>query len=115
MNRQEYTQLTAAGIADLVRRLEISPVEITRAALDAVTATEPAINAWAELLADQALSHARVLESEAIAGNFRGPLHGVPVGVKDLFLTAGVPTRRGCRLYADSVPNETSPAVERIV
>ena len=115
MNRQEYTQLTAASIADLVRRLEISPVEITRAALDAVAATEPAVNAWAELLGDQALSHARVLEAEANAGSFRGPLHGVPVGVKDLFLTAGVPTRRGCRLYAESVPNETSPAVERIV
>lgn len=115
MNRQQYAQLSASEIADLVRKREVSPVEVTQAALDAVHATEPVINAWAEVLADQALAHARVLQAEAVAGQFRGPLHGVPIGVKDLFLTAGVPTRRGCKLYADSVPNETSPAPERML
>lgn len=115
MRRQEYAALTAAEMAWLVRQGEVSPVALTEAALQAIEATEPALNAWSEVLADAARAQARRLEQEAGRGQWRGPLHGVPVGIKDLFLTAGIATRKGSRLLADWVPEETAPAVQRLL
>ena len=115
MNAKEYAALTAVEMAGLVRAREVSPVELVQAALAAIGATDPRLNAWCEVLADAALGEAARLEAEAQRGGSRGPLHGVPIGVKDLFLTAGVRTRRGSRLYADFVPQESSPAVERML
>ncbi|MEN9417212.1 MAG: hypothetical protein RI988_832 [Pseudomonadota bacterium] len=97
-----------------VRRRTLSPVELVRAALEGIERTEPHLNAWCEVLADQALAQAAEREAEALRGEFRGTWHGVPIGVKDLFLTAGVPTRRGSRLHAQAVPTEDSPVVERM-
>ena len=102
-------------MARAVRERSVSPVELVRAALEAIERTEPRLNAWCELLADQALAQAAEREAEALRGEFRGTWHGVPIGVKDLFLTAGVATRRGSRLYAQSVPTEDSPVVERML
>ncbi len=93
MKRETYAVLTAAEMAYLVRRGETSPTALTQAALEAIAATEPAINAWSEVLAEAALAHARQLEREAQCGQWRGPLHGVHVGIKDLFLTSGTATR----------------------
>jgi aspartyl-tRNA(Asn)/glutamyl-tRNA(Gln) amidotransferase subunit A len=115
MKRRDYAVLTASDMARLVRHGEVSPVALTQAALEAIAATEPAINAWGEVLADASLAHARQLEQEALRGHWRGPLHGVPVGIKDLFLTAGIATRKGSRLLADWVPAETAPAVQRLL
>ncbi len=115
MHRRDYTRLTALEAAARVRDRSVSPVELVDAAIDAIDATDPRINAWCEVLRDDARAHAKVLEQEAAQGLLRGPLHGVPIGVKDLFLTQGVRTRRGSRLYENSVPNENSPAVERML
>lgn len=115
MKIDEYVQLSARDMARLVRTGAVSPVELTSAALGAVQQTETRLNAWAEVLTESALAQALVLEQEASKGNFRSPLHGVPIGVKDLFLTAGVPTRRGCKLYAHSIPTENSPVVQRML
>jgi aspartyl-tRNA(Asn)/glutamyl-tRNA(Gln) amidotransferase subunit A len=98
-----------------VRQRTLSPVELARAALEGIERTEPHLNAWCEVLADHALAQAAEREAEALRGEFRGTWHGVPIGVKDLFLTAGVPTRRGSRLYAQAVPTEDSPVVERML
>lgn len=98
-----------------VRQRTLSPVELARAALEGIERTEPHLNAWCEVLADHALAQATEREAEALRGEFRGTWHGVPIGVKDLFLTAGVPTRRGSRLYARAVPTEDSPVVERML
>ena len=115
MNLREYAGLSAVEMARRVRERTVSPVELVRAALDAIDATDARINAWCEVLSVPALARAAQLEAEAQRGELRGPLHGVPIGVKDLFLTAGIRTRRGSRLYADSVPTENSPAVERML
>ena len=115
MQLHEYAAMTARGAAARVRDRSVSPVELVGAAFEAIEATDGRINAWCELVRDQALQQARQLESEAALGNWRGPLHGVPFGAKDLFLTKGVRTRRGSRLYEHSIPGETSPAVERMV
>ena len=115
MTHGEYASLTAIAMARLVRERAVSPVELVRASLDAIEATDSRINAWCEVLAESALDRAAQLEAEARRGDLRGPLHGVPVGVKDLFLTAGVRTRRGSPLYADAVPAENAPAVQRML
>lgn len=115
MDLKLYSQLTAVEMAALVRAVEVSPVELTRAALAAIAATEPAINAWSEVFADAAMKRAAILEAEAREGKVRGPLHGVPVGIKDLFLVEGTCTRRGSHLYADAMADETGPAVERLL
>lgn len=115
MELREYTALTAVEMADLVRRRTVSPVELTQAALDAIEETEPRVNAYGAVFAADALALAEVLETEARAGKFRGVFHGVPIGIKDLFLTKGLRTQRGSRIYADSVPTETAPAVERML
>lgn len=115
MNRRDYAALTAGEMARQVRDGEVSPVALTQAALEAIAATEPAIHAWSEVLAESALARACELEREALRGQWRGPLHGVPVGIKDLFLTAGIATRKGSRLLADWVPSETAPAVQRLL
>src|SRR5690606_35905867 len=75
--------------------------------------TEPRINAYGEVFADAALARAAELDAEARAGRFRGPLHGVPIGVKDLFQVDGTLTRRGSRLYADARAASTAPILER--
>ncbi len=96
MQLHEYAAMTARGAAARVRDRSVSPVELVGAAFEAIEATDGRINAWCELVRDQALQQARQLESEAALGNWRGPLHGVPFGAKDLFLTKGVRTRRVC-------------------
>lgn len=115
MNSKEYSSLPAVAMAQLVRDREISPVELVHAALAAIDATDARVNAWCDVLADLALGQAAQLEAEAQHGDLRGPLHGVPFGVKDLYLTAGIRTRRGSHLYADSIPTENSPAVQRML
>lgn len=105
----------AREMAHAVRSLNLSPVELVRASLEAISKVDPQLNAWCEVLAERALEQAAEREREALQGRWRGAWHGVPIGVKDLFLTAGVPTRRGSVLYRDAVPTEDSPVVQRMV
>jgi len=114
MQAHEYRELTAVKMAELVRTGEVSPVEIVQAALDSIAATDGAINAWCDVLESHAMERATELESQAARGEVCGPLHGVPIGVKDLFLTAGFRTRKGSLLHTDSVATETAPAVQRL-
>lgn len=106
-------KLSATEMAEMVRRGETTATELVGRALEAIAATEPRINAYSEVFADAALARAAELDAEARSGRFRGPLHGVPIGVKDLFSVKGIHTRRGSRLYADTRASETSPIVER--
>ena len=116
MNADDYAGLSAVDMARQVRERQTSPVDLVRAALAAITVTDPQINAWCDVYADQALAEAEVLEAEASRGKLRGPLHGVPIGVKDLFLAKGLRTRRGSRLYENApLSSETSPAVQRML
>ncbi len=105
--------LSASEMAALVRGRQVSPVDLVEASLAAIERLDPTLSAFCLVTADEARRTARDLEREASAGRLRGPLHGVPIGVKDLFLTAGVRTGRGSRAYRDFVPQESSPAVER--
>src|SRR5437016_3437626 len=87
--------LTVKQAGRLFRAGKLSPVELTQAVLDRITATEPVIHAYVQILAEEVLAEARHAEAELRAGRDRGPLHGIPVGVKDIFDLAGLPTKCG--------------------
>jgi aspartyl-tRNA(Asn)/glutamyl-tRNA(Gln) amidotransferase subunit A len=104
---------TAAGAAAAIAAGQLSPVELTEALLARIAVTEPVLNAYVTVTAEAALAQARVLADELAAGSPRGPLHGVPVGVKDLVDTAGVRTTYGSPRFAGHVPTDDAAAVAR--
>lgn len=81
--------------AELVRTRDVSPVELTQSCLDRIAESEPRLNAFVAVTGQSALAEARVAEREISQGAYRGPLHGIPVSLKDLFDVAGVPTTAG--------------------
>lgn len=102
---------SAAGAAAAIAAGELSPVELTERLLRRVEETEPAVHAYVTVTGEAALAQAAVLADELAAGTSRGPLHGVPVGIKDLIDTAGVRTTYGSPRFADHVPAEDATAV----
>jgi aspartyl-tRNA(Asn)/glutamyl-tRNA(Gln) amidotransferase subunit A len=105
--------LSLAGLAARLARREVSPVEVTRAVLDRIGAHDGDLHAFITLTPEAALEAARTAEREIGAGDVRSPLHGVPLGVKDLFSTAGVPTTCGSAILRHWVPAEDAVAVAR--
>jgi len=87
--------LTAAGLGPLIRRREISPVELTLGYLERIERTRTRFNAWAHVLAEEAIVEARAAEAEIARGRYRGPLHGIPYGAKDLLAVRGATTTWG--------------------
>ena len=108
------TEMSIAQAAELLRRKQISPVELTKACLARIEQLNPTINAFITVMHDSALTQARKAEDEIQAGNWRGPLHGIPIGLKDLIDTAGVKTTCGSALFRDRVPTEDAEVVRRL-
>jgi aspartyl-tRNA(Asn)/glutamyl-tRNA(Gln) amidotransferase subunit A len=108
------TLLSVADVAPLLQSGELSPVELTEAYLTRVEDVDPGLNTYVVVLADSARGQARQAQEEIRAGRWRGPLHGVPLGVKDLYDLAGVPTTAGSPLLADNVPSADSTVVARL-
>src|SRR5277367_3185434 len=90
---------TITELAPRLRRREVSPVEITRACLDRIAKLNPALNAFITVTAESALAGARAAETEILRGEWRGPLHGIPVSLKDLVDTEGVRTTAASALH----------------
>jgi aspartyl-tRNA(Asn)/glutamyl-tRNA(Gln) amidotransferase subunit A len=110
-------ELAFAAIAELAPRLaakELSPVELTEAVLARIDRLEPQIKAFITVTPDAARHAARAAEAAIMAGHHLGPLHGIPVGIKDLYATRGVATTYGSPLFADWVPDFDAAAVERL-
>ena len=114
MADQPLTRMTVAELGRLLRDAQVSPVEVTEAFLERIDALEPKLNAFITVMRDQALTAARDAEAEIAAGRYRGPLHGIPVGLKDLFWTRGVRTTSGSVVTADFVPDEDATVVSRL-
>lgn len=110
----EIAMLSLADASDLVRRKKISSVDLTRACLGRVERLNPRLNAFITVTAEQALSDARAAERDIANGRWRGPLHGIPVALKDLFDTAGVRTTAASEVFADRVPTEDAEVVRRL-
>lgn len=107
-------ELTLAQVAAKIRAKEVSPVELTEALLARVEQVEPTISAFATLTPDRALEAARIAADEINKGTYRGPLHGVPIGLKDLYEVAGVPNTASSKVRADYVPDEDGAVTEML-
>jgi aspartyl-tRNA(Asn)/glutamyl-tRNA(Gln) amidotransferase subunit A len=101
-------------LAPLLQRREISPLEITRIFLERIEKLDSALNAFITVTAESALAEARRAEAEIGRGEWRGPLHGVPVAIKDLINTAGIRTTAASALHADHIPTEDAEVVRRL-
>jgi len=110
----EVTQLSLKDAAVLVRHKAVSPLELTQACLARIERLNPALNAFITVTGEQALREARDAEAEIQKGKWRGPLHGVPVALKDLFDTAGVRTTAGSGVFKDRVPEQDAEVVRRL-
>ena len=106
--------LSISEAAELLRQKKISPVELTKACLDRIESLNPVLNAFITVTDEAAMAQARVAEDEMQRGHWRGPLHGIPIGLKDLIDTAGVLTTCGSELFADRVPTEDAEVVRRL-
>jgi aspartyl-tRNA(Asn)/glutamyl-tRNA(Gln) amidotransferase subunit A len=105
---------TILELAPRLRRKEVSPLELTRGCLERIEKLNPALNAFITATAESALAEARAAEQEIARGEWRGPLHGIPVALKDLIDTAGVRTTAASALCKDRVPTEDAEVVRRL-
>ena len=106
--------MSIAALAGRIRAKQVSPVEVTEAHLERIEAVEPMVNAFITRLDDQARAAARQAEREIVAGSYRGALHGVPMGLKDLYWTRGIRTTSGSTIDADFVPSQDSAVAEKL-
>lgn len=111
---RDLATLTLKQASDLLRRRDVSPVELTEACLARIERHEPAINAFITVTREQALAAARELEGEIRRGRRRGPLHGIPIALKDNIDTAGVLTTAASGVFKDRVPAADADVVGRL-
>jgi aspartyl-tRNA(Asn)/glutamyl-tRNA(Gln) amidotransferase subunit A len=114
MATPDLVWLPAQEVAGLIRAKKVSPVEVVDAVLARIERLNPALNCFATVTAEEARDAAIAAEVAVMTGETLGPLHGVPVSIKDLLFTRRVLTTGGSRLFADHVPEEDAVAVERL-
>ena len=114
----ELCSLTIREAGQLLKRRELSPVELTRAFLDRIEALDGKLQAYITVLPQRAMATARAAEAEMLRGDYRGPLHGIPIALKDLYDTKGIRTtvagaRRPRMSISTPVPGSNASAGER--
>src|SRR5258705_10206011 len=110
----ELYELTLIEVAEKIRTKEVSPVEVTQSSLTRLEEVEPSLTAFVTTTPELALEQAKAAEKEIGDGRYRGPLHGIPLGVKDLYDTAGVKTTASSAQRAENVPDVDSASVARL-
>ena len=110
----EPARLSLKEASELVRKRAISPVDLTNLCLERIRRFDPSLNSFITVTADQALTTAREMEAEQRRGKWRGPLHGMPIALKDNIDTAGVRTTAASELFKDRVPSEDAEVVRRL-
>ena len=110
----DLTLLTIAEAAERIRRREVSPVELTDAYLARIERLNLSINAYVTVTAGRARAEAAAAEKAIAGGEYRGPLHGIPIGLKDLYDTAGIETAGGSKILRGRVPERDSTAARRL-
>ncbi|MCI0845261.1 MAG: Asp-tRNA(Asn)/Glu-tRNA(Gln) amidotransferase GatCAB subunit A, partial [Chloroflexi bacterium] len=114
MDKKELPFLTASQLSRLIETKEVSPVEATEAYLDRIQEIDPKLNSYITVTGEQALESARQAEQEIATGRYRGPLHGVPMAVKDQFNTAGILTTGGSSILKDNIPDEDATVITNL-
>ncbi|MGH9637845.1 MAG: amidase, partial [Candidatus Angelobacter sp.] len=110
----DATWLSLNEASRLIRDKKISPVELTQGCLQRIEQLNPKLNAFITVTAESALAQAREAETAIQGGHWRGPLHGVPIALKDLFDTAGVRTTAASELFKDRIPAQDGEIVRRL-
>jgi len=110
----DWHYATLIEAADAIRSRKISPVELTNALLDRIARLDPSLHSYATVTPEVASAQARRAEGEIAAGSYRGPLHDIPVAVKDICNTAGVVTAAGMAIHTSHVPDFDATVVKRL-
>jgi len=113
--QDNLTGLTLAEVSAMIHAGKVTSTQLTRACLDRIAIYGPKLNCFITVMADKALAQAAVLDAEQKAGKFRGPLHGIPIALKDNIDTAGTLTTAASGVFRDRVPAEDAPVVTRLV
>jgi aspartyl-tRNA(Asn)/glutamyl-tRNA(Gln) amidotransferase subunit A len=111
---QDLAELTLKRASELLRSKTVSPVELTEACLKRIERHNPALNAFITIASEQARAQAKTIQAEQQAGKWRGPLHGIPIAIKDNIDTAGVRTTAASEQFRDRVPTEDADVVRRL-
>lgn len=109
-----YRYLSITEVSELIRQKKVTPVELVTGCLERIEQLHPKQNAFITVTADQALKEAKIAEREIQNGKWKGPLHGIPVGVKDLFDTAGIRTTAAFAAFKDRVPAKDAEVVTKL-
>jgi aspartyl-tRNA(Asn)/glutamyl-tRNA(Gln) amidotransferase subunit A len=108
MGNSDLCYKTAHGLSKLIRAKEVSPVEVFQAYLDRINDTDATLNSFISYPGEEALQSAQLAEREILAGHYRGPLHGIPVGLKDIFYVKDVKNTAGSKIFDGFVPSYDS-------
>ena len=114
MNGKELYYLSAGELGRLIQKREVSPVEVIEAHIARIEALEPRLNSFITFLPEKAREEARIAEKEIAAGRYRGPLHGIPLGLKDLYYVKGIPNTAGAKIFKDFVPDFDSTVTRKL-
>jgi len=114
MTNEDLCFTPATRLVSMIRRRQVSPLEVTRAVLDRIERVNPVLNAYCTVAAEQALAAARKATRATTGRGPVGPLHGVPVSIKDLTPTKGILTTWGSKIFEDHVPDADAVVVERL-
>ena len=106
--------MTIAEASGLIKSGKLSPVELTKAFLSRIETLDSQLDSYLMVLGEQALADAKTAETEIAAGNWKGPLHGIPIGLKDIYNTAGIRTTGHSALFKDHIPTEDAVTVARL-
>ncbi|WP_342512086.1 amidase [Sporosarcina sp. FSL K6-1522] len=111
---EQLHEKTISELAPLIKEKQISPKEVTVAVLDQIEKLDSTLNAFIDVTAKKALQQAEKAENEIMAGNYRGPLHGVPMAIKDNIYLADEVTTMGSKIHQDFIPKENATVIEKL-
>ncbi|MRX73951.1 Asp-tRNA(Asn)/Glu-tRNA(Gln) amidotransferase subunit GatA [Bacillus lacus] len=111
----DTSYLTASQLAPLLKSKQLSPVELMRDVLKRIKEADSTVNAYITILGEHALAEAKHTENQIQKGYYKGPLHGIPLGVKDNYYTKGIPTTAGSKILKDFVPTYNATSVDKLL
>lgn len=115
MSQTDLTRLSIEELSPLLAKRSVSPVELVEATLQNSKKLNPTLNAYITLMEEEAISQARLAEEEIAKGEYRGPLHGIPLAVKDNIDTKGIRTTHGSKIHAENIPESNATVVTRLL
>jgi Asp-tRNA(Asn)/Glu-tRNA(Gln) amidotransferase A subunit family amidase len=114
MDRTDIPYISTTELAELIRKREVSPIEAVEAYLERIESLNGKLNAFLTVCRDEALEAAQEAEQALSRGNYLGPMHGIPVAVKDQVYTKGIRTTLGSPVFADFVPDEDATVIAKL-